>query len=403
MRKILTIMFHSIGLNRHRWAYHHISSPIYSFENQIKTLRELGYTGLFFKDIAGCDSTGKYVSLTFDDGYLDNWVHVFPILEKYGMKATIFVSPEFVDTCDGVRPQQYTVLPEKEHVARGCCAGFLSWREMREMEKSGLVDIQSHTMSHTWHYAGPTIVDFWHPGSATESGGNPWMLWNAFPEVKPHYLTQAASFEQRIPYGTPVYEHGRALVTKRYFPNPEHASFFTDRVQKCGGAAFFQNADWRKQLRSLAAASSGSAPAGTYETPEQYYARSQKELTESKRLIEETLQKKVTCLCWPGGGVSEDVLRLAREAGYEHYTLPSAWQADRARGDYGDLIPRTGSGTVIRWGDKNIGIRTNAEFKWRIQAFNGSTLHKKLLRAGAVLRLFSYLLGFRPKDMLPDN
>ena len=35
--------------------------------------------------------------LTLDDGYLDNWVFVLPLLRRYGMRATVFVSSEFID------------------------------------------------------------------------------------------------------------------------------------------------------------------------------------------------------------------------------------------------------------------------------------------------------------------
>jgi hypothetical protein len=33
----------------------------------------------------------KSIVITFDDGYLDNWVYAHPILQKYGMHAVVFV------------------------------------------------------------------------------------------------------------------------------------------------------------------------------------------------------------------------------------------------------------------------------------------------------------------------
>ena len=389
-------MFHSVGLYDHQWRSPYISSPLQLFEEQIKALCGLGYTGIFFKDIATADSQKKNVSLTFDDGYLDNWVHVFPILEKYGMRGTIFVSPDFVDPSGAVRRKNAGGIDDKKHIATNCCAGFLSWQEMREMEKSGLIDIQSHALTHTWYFAGPDIVDFWHPGSATEHNGPVWMLWNRFPELKPYYITRAGDYENKIAYGTPIHAHGKSLATRQYFPDMNNDSRFTAMVKQCGGVSFFEKPDWRDRLLSLAS-EAGLKTSGAYESDDQYVARIRHELSESRRLIQENLQKKVTCLCWPGGGVSEQVVALARECGYKQFTLPSAWRADHSRGKYKDLIPRMGSGTIVKWGQKDIGIRTSTEFKWRIKAFNGSGLHSVLLSVGAAGRLALFFLGFNRK------
>ena len=47
------------------------------------------------------------------------------------------------------------------------------------------MDIQSDTMTHTWHFCGDEIIDFHHPGN----NKYPWLFWNARPERKSFYLT----------------------------------------------------------------------------------------------------------------------------------------------------------------------------------------------------------------------
>jgi len=68
----------------------------------------------------------KPVIITFDDGYLDFYKNVFPILQKYNIKATLFVITDYIN-----------LYPN-----------YITWAQARELQSSGLVDIESHTLSH---------------------------------------------------------------------------------------------------------------------------------------------------------------------------------------------------------------------------------------------------------------
>lgn len=117
--------------------YHAVSDEIWSpypdlfvspseMEAQLQYLQENGFTTIHFSDLEHVDQIEKPVLLTFDDGYLDNYTELFPLLQKYEAKATIFAITKSI----GTHPLYFT------------------WEQAREMADSGLVEIHSHTVSH---------------------------------------------------------------------------------------------------------------------------------------------------------------------------------------------------------------------------------------------------------------
>jgi peptidoglycan/xylan/chitin deacetylase (PgdA/CDA1 family) len=70
-----------------------------NFENQVKHLKD-NYTILSLKELIDCLKKKKVpkrtVVITFDDGYRDNYYEARPILERYQVPATIFISSGMV-------------------------------------------------------------------------------------------------------------------------------------------------------------------------------------------------------------------------------------------------------------------------------------------------------------------
>ncbi|WP_333903560.1 polysaccharide deacetylase family protein, partial [Achromobacter insolitus] len=77
------------------------------FEAQISRLARAGYQSLsageFAAYLAGGAVPERSVLITFDDGYLNNWVHAHPVLARHGMRAVLFTITGWIG--DGpVRP-----------------------------------------------------------------------------------------------------------------------------------------------------------------------------------------------------------------------------------------------------------------------------------------------------------
>lgn len=51
---------------------------------------------VFFKDLEISEAVKNKIILTFDDGYYNNLEYLIPLLEKYQLKATIFIPTEFI-------------------------------------------------------------------------------------------------------------------------------------------------------------------------------------------------------------------------------------------------------------------------------------------------------------------
>ncbi|MCM8808237.1 MAG: polysaccharide deacetylase family protein [Candidatus Omnitrophica bacterium] len=97
------------------------------------------------------ESRKKCVVLTFDDGFVDNYIYAYPILKKYKMKAVLFVVTEFIADLD-IKRNNFNVLSHKEMWKLAFSERkhevMCTWRELREMEREGVFDIQSHGHSH---------------------------------------------------------------------------------------------------------------------------------------------------------------------------------------------------------------------------------------------------------------
>ena len=121
-------------LTYHRFAENcdsPLCMPAKTFERQMQYLAENGYHVITAEDLAAFleyrqGLPKKSVLITMDDGYRSVYNTAYPILKKYGFKATLFIYTSFV----------------------GVSKMAITWNQLKEMQTDGFT-IGSHTIYHS--------------------------------------------------------------------------------------------------------------------------------------------------------------------------------------------------------------------------------------------------------------
>jgi peptidoglycan/xylan/chitin deacetylase (PgdA/CDA1 family) len=127
-------MFHTIDDRQSA-----ISFPPQVFQRAIGKLHDFGYQTLNLLEAweglrQGTEFPKRALVITFDDGYETVYREAFPILQRYGMSATVFLTVGDQKTGNGR-------LPSLEG------RSMLSWSEIKEMQR-GRMDFGAHTLTH---------------------------------------------------------------------------------------------------------------------------------------------------------------------------------------------------------------------------------------------------------------
>ncbi len=129
------IMYHSVLEDKNKSGQFVITPE--QFEEDLKFIKENGYETVFMSDIINYvydkkPLPKKPIVLTFDDGYYNNYLYIFPLLKEYKMKAVISIVGIYTD----LYTQNEDISAEYSHV---------SWDNVSEMMESGLVEFQNHS------------------------------------------------------------------------------------------------------------------------------------------------------------------------------------------------------------------------------------------------------------------
>jgi len=138
------------------------------FEQQMKHLVDRKYSTITMQDLIDFFDRGKKlpqkpILLTFDDGYEDFFTNAFPILKKFGLKATVFLPTGLLEN-----------------------PGYLTWEQIEQMNQNGNIYFGNHTWS--------------HHSTATDKDVVAREISTADQQLKDHNLNEAKVFA--YPYGS---------------------------------------------------------------------------------------------------------------------------------------------------------------------------------------------------------
>ena len=178
------------------------------FEAQMKYLSENGYTAITPADMLDAWENGtqlpeKPVIITFDDGYLDNYNHAFPVLEKYQLKATIFLISDYVNTYPN----------------------YLTWSAVQDMQQSGLIDFESHTLSHEELTKAPDLDEAKHQLTGSKQA----IEWNLGKQVN-FIAYPCGEYNDDIEQATKDAGYRAAFTVNYGLAEPGEDPFILDRV-----------------------------------------------------------------------------------------------------------------------------------------------------------------------------
>jgi peptidoglycan/xylan/chitin deacetylase (PgdA/CDA1 family) len=182
------LMYHSVAddLDNSVQPYFRVVTSAARFEQQVQHLHQHGYQGVSVADAAralhGATTARKPVVLSFDDGFQDCHRTAWPILQRAGFRATVFVSTNFIGK---------TFL-----TGRQC----LNAPELRELCDHG-IELGSHSASHR------RLVELSKPELTQELGDSKRRL-----EDVTGVRVVSFSYPYRFPQQNPIFTQGLAAL-----------------------------------------------------------------------------------------------------------------------------------------------------------------------------------------------
>lgn len=293
-----------------------------AFESHCRRLTEEGWIGVGLNEaeaffLEGKPLPQKSVLITLDDGYLDNYIYAWPILQKYGHKAVIFATTTYIDNAQKEsehlsRPPRHTLkdvwekqieekaLPPVDNIYYDSPTGkyvqhdFFSWDEARLMETSGTIAIGGHSLRHDGIFTSPHYDGFHHPKDSLIFLGQ---------EASGHF------------WGRPCFTQGAFLAEQAFIPSETLLQALRDMVPQDDSEVlkFYANAGQERLQKFL---QNFKENYGRMETIDEWRQRLHEEMHENQQVLTRELGHSVQSFCWPWGLSCPLAVEAGKAAGF---------------------------------------------------------------------------------------
>lgn len=196
------LMYHEIGDGPNG-----LFVSVKNFEEQMKYLHENGYCGITLAEGKallegrGAAADGKPVILTFDDGYASFMNHAYPVLTKYGFKATVFII-----------------------VNRTGTPNYLTWEQIGNIAACGM-EIGSHTKNH------PSLPALSAAALDDETAGSKAVLEEKLGQSVASFCYPAGEYNQQVVDAVRRAGYQQAVTVKYGWATPKNAPLEIPRIR----------------------------------------------------------------------------------------------------------------------------------------------------------------------------
>jgi hypothetical protein len=243
--------------------------------------------------------------ITFDDGYYDNFLYVFPLLKKYNLKATFFINTAYIPEHAFDRERlillndvavNNAAVQKMYKTGNGQSQYYMSWEEIKIMYESGLCDFQAHSHRHKCVFSSTELKDI--------------------VQRKEFDTNQLHCYDGSPVIGYPMFKSRGELSVRKMEIQNHFIQLFLKEYQTS-----FQFLPKKKMLKTAAEFIRKNSSSETFqlETKEAFEERVRKELKQNISEIESHLGNKVKFLAWPWGHHTNEGRVACEKVGIEGF------------------------------------------------------------------------------------